>query len=549
MIAALLAWQVATAVEATVTYRHVSPAVSEISAYALDDGGRPVEVSARVARDSGAAQIGGPAGRRLLIVFTRPDGAYLIDGPFSAGPGGQERMVPIVWRRTASIRAPADMDNSAELTWLPADSSTADDWPRCFFAAARLVECWGIPLSARAVVLSAQPGRTWWTLVTGPTAREFQPSAWGRLIRLNNGSSSDTLSVTVAQAVASSQRTAAKRLQTAAVTSVGVIPVVPHAVWLHGEDIVPGAWVEARTARAGPTYLSLDEVARAPSALPLWIALHESRAIDGIVRGALGEPASSALVTVFRLVGRPSIGVSGDQAKARGVAVMEQVADASGEFHLEGLGEADYEIVAWHPELGRAVATLPTGTGSVVLRLEAPGHVRGRVLAAGKPLAGVDVFSLPDPSAFAAAEDITDVKGGDARTAADGRFSVVLAPGGGGELRIGGGAFPIRRIPLPRAPLPMLELGDIDLGTPIEVSIALDQDPGCDLRATGPIGRSGLQVINGIRTAPGLFRMVFPEEGTWEVHLACGRDERALVPGVVAITPGHAGKEVRLAVR
>jgi hypothetical protein len=116
-------------------------------------------------------------------------------------------------------------------------------------------------------------------------------------------------------------------------------------------------------------------------------------------------------------------------------------------------------------------------------------------------------------------------------------------------VRVGGGSHPIRRFPLPRAPLPIVDLGDIDLGAPIEVSVTLDRDPGCDIRATGPVGRSGLQVIVGTRAAPGLFRIAFPEEGTWEIHLLCGRDEHALVPSLVSITQANRGKELRLLIR
>jgi hypothetical protein len=116
-------------------------------------------------------------------------------------------------------------------------------------------------------------------------------------------------------------------------------------------------------------------------------------------------------------------------------------------------------------------------------------------------------------------------------------------------VRVGGGNHPIRRFTLPRAPIPLVDLGDIDLGGPIEVTVVLDRDPGCDIRATGPIGRSGLQVVGGTRAGPGLFNIAFPEEGTWEVHLLCGRDEHALVPAFVSITQANAGKEVRMAVR
>jgi hypothetical protein len=186
---------------------------------------------------------------------------------------------------------------------------------------------------------------------------------------------------------------------------------------------------------------------------------------------------------------------------------------------------------------------------SVTVRLESAGQVHGRVVAGGKPLAGVDVISLPDPQMYAQAADLTDVKGGDGRTGLDGYFIVSLAAAGGGEVRIGGGSYPIRRFPLPRTPVPVVDLGDIDLGASIQVTVVLDRDPGCDIRATGPIGRSGLQVIGGNRAAPGVFTIAFPEEGTWEVHLLCGRDEHALAPSLVSITQANAGKEIRMEIR
>src|SRR5260370_31671240 len=40
-------------------------------------------------------------------------------------------------------------------------------------------------------------------------------------------------------------------------------------------------------------------------------------------------------------------------------------------------------------------------------------------------------------------------------------------------------------IPLPRVPAPLLDLGDIQLGSPLEITIVLDQDTACDVRATG----------------------------------------------------------------
>jgi hypothetical protein len=254
------------------------------------------------------------------------------------------------------------------------------------------------------------------------------------------------------------------------------------------------------------------------------------------------------VVTLFRLIDPPPARPDA-RDQPRRVFAAERIAGASGEFQFDSLGDTDYEIVAWHPQFGRGVAAVGRGETTIAVRLESAGQVRGRVMAGGKPMAGVDVISLPDPQAVAQAADLTDIKGGDGRTGADGRFAVSVAPGGGGEVRVGGGRYPIRRFPLPRAPLPLVDLGDIDLGAPIEVTITLDREPGCDVRATGPVGRSGLQVITGTRVGPGLFRITFPEEGTWQVHLLCGRDEHALVPSLVSITQANSGKEIRMVVR
>ena len=159
------------------------------------------------------------------------------------------------------------------------------------------------------------------------------------------------------------------------------------------------------------------------------------------------------------------------------------------------------------------------------------------------------MISVPSPEAYKAADDLVDLKGGDARTGADGRFTVVAAAGGGGELRVGGGPLPVRRIALPRVPAAFLDLGDIELGAPLELTIVLDQDSPCGLRATGPIGQSGLQIVLGTRTAPGLYRIVLPEPGLWAFGLVCGRDGFALSPPTTQITPAHAGKELRFSVR
>jgi hypothetical protein len=389
----------------------------------------------------------------------------------------------------------------------------------------------------------------WWTIAAPRGVRDFQFSRWGRLIIAGNAPAPGQISATFARPVAPQvERQSSLRLDTVVLPDTHAVALGPASLWVYGGQVPLSSWIELRAAGAGPKYVALDEVAHGPPGLPFWILLDEARVVDGIARASQGLAAAGAVVTLFRLIDPVSPRTDGRELPRR-VFAGERIADAAGGFEFDGLGDADYEIVAWHPQFGRGMAAVSRDAGSLTVRLESAGQVRGRVASAGKPLAGVDVISLPDPEAYAQAADLTEVKGGDARTGADGRFAVSMAPGGGGELRVGGGAYPIKRFPLPRAPLPIVDLGDIELGVSIEVMILLDRDPGCEVRATGPIGRAGLQVIAGSRTAPGLFRVPFPEEGLWQVHLACGRDERALAPTAISVTQGSAGSTVRFVVR
>jgi hypothetical protein len=266
------------------------------------------------------------------------------------------------------------------------------------------------------------------------------------------------------------------------------------------------------------------------------------------VTSADGAPAARALDTVFRAIDPLPAG-PGAPVPLR-VLAAEMVADDEGEFLVEGLGEADYEIVAFHGQLGRASVNLEAAQTKVAIALQAAGIARGRVVAGGKPLAGIDIISVPDRATINAARDITEIKGGDARTGADGRFSVATASTGGGELRISGGSYAVRRVPLPRPAVPLVDLGDIELVPGIDVKIVFDRAVGdCTLRAVGPIGRTGMQIVTAVRNSDGTYAAIIPEPGLWQFALACAVGRYPLSPASVQITPAHAGKEVHFVVK
>lgn len=561
VIAAALALALATApivaaatvpAVTTVTYESVPPEVVRVSVHQWHDAASPVRMAAEVERQGGRLIVRAEPDRRALVRLERADGTYLLDGPFWWPSSDTGRVLDGRWRRTVAAASAEPVSGAADFEWLSAASHGSGEWPRCFDTGGRLWTCWGVIAGEAGVLVCHVRDRVWWTTVARAAAPTLRSSGWGRLLVVPDvDGEAAGLRVRFAHPVPPpSQRLAGVRLDTAVVARAQSTVVAPGVAWLSGEEVPVDAWVEVRTVHSGPAYVPLQDLVEGPSSVPVTLRLEKARAVEGVAVGPREERAGGALITLFRLIDPPPASSSdASRKKPRRVLVAETIADAAGAFHIDGAGDADYEVVAWHPQFGRAMSPLPRRPGGIIVRLESSGTVLGRVLALGKPAAGVDVISLPGPEAFMTAEDPVEVKGGDARTGQDGRFAVMLAAGGGGELRVGGGTHPIRRFPLPREPAPVLDLGDIDLGSPLTITIVLDQDSACDVRATGPVGQSGLQIVTATRTAPGLFRMVLPEPGLWAFGLLCGSDEHVLSPAVLQINPAQTGKEVRFSVR
>ena len=549
MIAVVLALQLSA-----VIYEDVPPEVVRVSVLDWIGEASPRAAVADAGHQGRRVVLRAASGRRRVVLLERADGAYLLDGPFSWPGADVHRVLDGRWRRTIRVASPEPIAGAA-FEWLPVDPGSTGHWSGCFQVEDRVWACWGVATDDAGVVVFRAWDRVWWTVVSRGAAPDLRSSKWGRLLLVaDTAGAAAGLTVRFAHpAPQSSQRVPGVRPGTAAVGAAQSLLLAPGVTWLYGADVPPAAWVEVRTISSGPAYLALQEVASGSPLFPLTVQLEETRAFDGLVVGSREQRASGALVTLFRYIDPPRPAGAPARERPRRVMAGETIADAGGAFHLDGVGDADYEVVAWHSLFGRA--SLPAEalrhhkSGVLTIRLESPGTVRGRVLRAGKPVAGVEIISLPGPEAFRNADDLIDVKGGDTRTDGEGRFAVMLAASGGGELRVGGGLHPIRRIPIPRAAAPLLDLGDIDLGTPIEITIVLDQESPCDVRATGPVGRSGLQIVMAAATGPGLFRIVLPEPGVWAFGLLCGREPRSLSPMTMQIGAGQVGKEVRFSVR
>jgi hypothetical protein len=547
----LVAQIVTMAPQTAVTYAAVPPEVTRIALFELRSQGPPQTIDVAADRPADRAVIRGEPQRSVVVSFAREDGRYLLDGPFAWPASDVTRTLDRRWRRTLARSATARVSGIASMEWIDVAIPGQSVWPMCFVVADAGARCWGVADGQRGVAVGRGADGLAWAVVSDDRDVVWRESKWGRLVIVRDRQDGrEPPQIRFGRPVVpSSGRTAGVRLKTSGVDGALSVPIDRAAVWIAGSDLPPDSWLELSTSRAGPSFVSLHELASGPASLPASILLPDRRVLAGVIVGVRNEPASGALLTVFRLID-PEAPAAGDQRrKSRRVFAAETIATAGGTFQIEALGDDEYEAVAFHPQLGRATVAVRDAHGDMRIRLQAPGLIRGRVLSGGKPAADVEVISAPDPDAFRNADDPLDVKGGDTRSGPDGRFVVMAAPSGGGELRIGGGRLPVRRVPLPRVPLPVLDLGDIDLGSPIALTVVLDQDTPCGVRATGPIGHSGLQIIMASKVGPGLFQIVLPESGAWNFGLLCGREGRPLSPAVVPIGREHAGKEVRLAIR
>ena len=543
-----LALHLATAQPVAVTYANVPLDAARVVVYEWRFPTEPVVARFAIDRSNQLVVIRGTPGISVIVLFEDGDGSYLIDGPFSWPPTEAMRTIEPQVYRTFRGTVPGEVAAEVPIHWIgsrPARSA----WPACFRNGRSGWACWGVMSDEPGLVVMAEASRIVWSRVDRAGPAPFRVARWGRLVVVSErGTPASDVKVTFARPIAASaERMRAIRLDTGPVAGAIATPIVAGVTWLSGNDVPPKAWVELRTERSGPGYLLLQDVAEGGATIPFDVSLAERRVLNGKVVGPKSEIAGQALVSVFRLIDPPP--ADGSRTLPRRVLAAETVAADTGAFTIDELGEADYEIVAWHSQLGRASIQLTPAERDLIVRLRSSGVVRGRVLAAAKPVRGVAVTSVPDPATFRGAEDMTEVKGGDTRTDATGRFSVMVAASGGGELRIGGGEYAVKRIPLPRPPAASLDLGDIDLATAIELLLVLDRDPGCQVRAAGPLGVTGLHLVFGVRNGEGTYAMALPEPGLWQFDLKCADGRRPLEPSSLRIQQTDATKALRFVVK
>ena len=544
-----------TAATTTVTLRFDRgvPAAIEIVRLgrAVDDRPWHLAETVHATVSEGEAVLKGPIGvETFLLIRAAGHPGYILDGPFRWPSQAATYFVRTEWRKT--IRGNST-GSHASLTWVSTDDGAVRG-TACEWVGKTMWECVGVPLNAVGVVVMNMTGEVRCGIPSGvlsPSGVEttrIRASAWGRLVIAQAGvmsQSADGVRITSKRLQVPRARPLTTRVEVLPDSRVQIDTIAEGVAWISGSEVPDDGWIEIGAHDRASERLDIREVTEAPPDLPLRVQLPPAVTVSGRVRNAGDSPASDAVVTLYRFA-------RGDRDRDKKppvrITVAETHADSEGAFHFDDLSIEPYEIVAMHPVFGRGVRRLTPDGREIDIALRSAALVVGRVLKDGIPAAAVRVVVVPDLAQFAAAGDITELRGGETQTDEYGRFAVTLASRGSSELRVGGEGAGVKRLSLGAAERQagVIDVGDIELNAGASVAFVFEGAGSCEILLTGPAGRAGMSVVRGSRIGPAMFQAIVPEPGRWRTVAVCGTRERAVLPAWIDLSPSARDVTIRL---
>jgi hypothetical protein len=367
-------------------------------------------------------------------------------------------------------------------------------------------------------------------------------AAWGRLVQITSdlGDELGDIQVSVRTQNASRWRSASRRVSLAANPRVSVGALGGGAFWIAASGPTDGNILQLEGADIALTRVPVDELQNGPSDVPFYIRAAAPVVISGRVLSAAGDSVAGVLISAYEDLDKSASETVGASARRR--LITEVTSDANGTFTIRGLHQQRYELLAADCCLGRAsILIVPEGR-QVILRLNAPKQVRGRVVREGQPLEHVPVVFIPTLTQFAMSVDPVEHLAFEVSTSAGGEFLLALPPKGDGELRIGSVSTGIVRIPLREADgrSVLEDVGEVELASKIRTRIMLNGWDSCELDAAGPLGSGGISIARAGHPAPGERTLVVPEPGAWWLTLTCDGLEVELDPRLIDVpAAGH----------
>lgn len=520
----------AAIVPVSFTARDVVAPVVAVDVFAA---GEPLDVPvpATVTIDDAGVVVGVDGGRDVVVQFILDSGAYLLDGPTRWPLQPEVRSLPTTPRRSVGGSI-ATTSSNGQVVWIDERGVLATaQWPRCWIRGRRW-ECLGIPEGEGGLaVLSLAPPLLFATVTpgAGSNAPPSGNAAWATVLVVDGDGDARVRMLKPFDA----KNTAAYRVPLEPATGCSASPFGAAAFLIacsQQEDIV----LEVTQPGMATSRTAVDSVS-ASVLSPVVVLPAPERLVIGRVEGADHQPARGARLEVSELV--DIVERDGRRRTVRR-SVGEGSADEDARFELRGLGEGRYEVLAVHERLGRGRVQFEDGSRAILIRLTAPFRVTGRVVRRGVPVARARVDVPPDYAAYAKSVDPFDVVSLESTTGSDGRFELALPPRGATEVRVTFGRLVARRV-LPASSdtgrPDRIDVGDIELPPEIVVSVTYVGDDRCGLVAAGPLGKSGVAIVDAVTPGPGRKRLSLPEPGDWILAAKCGGREFRVEPRVLEV--------------
>ena len=498
------------------------PPVVAADVYLASDLSRPVR---SVEVDAGSTEVVVPftADADAVLMLRRHDGRYYLHGPMKWPREARTVAVDATPRYGVEGAVPEGARSRERPFWMHADDLTGE-WPRCD-ASSRLWRCVGVPADGAGLVVFSLEAPVRFAVVrpSAPGGAAHVPvrsAHWATLISVDGDPRHVERSrVQVVAPRASAARTPRLRIS---------LQPAPRA---SAERLTGRTWLVSGTAHQDGVLLQVEGDGVSLARVPLdteMVRLHQRTTIvvlpavvtTGQVVDRSGRPAEGARLILAEILEQTAAGGRTRTVK-RQVAEIESGPD--GLFALDGLGAGRFELLGLHPHHGRGTLAFQPGGRPLLLRLNPGRRVAGRVVRNGLPVPGVWVDVPATHDAYLTASDPMDAIAPAAATGPDGRFQVVLPQRGAVELRLDHGGV-VTRVPLPGvSDDATLDLGDLALHGTISVRVTYAGDERCALVAAGPLGHTGMTLVEAQPMAPGTRTLTLPEPGRWLLELRCGR--------------------------
>lgn len=464
-----------------------------------------------------------PVAATRCRVLLRLSGAtvYLASAELRMRTTGSSIVMEPRWLR--SIDVPAGVG----LTWLGVAEGEFVECVRSGDGA----RCWFVPVTSAGIIVSQVEPRFQFIAVPSGDwggGAPWQQADWGRLVRARSPAGQVSAAVVALRDALKQGAGSLKEVRPAA--GISLLRLGPETFWLHGA-MTPDMLLELRGVGAATTRVPLAAAVSAGPAI-LDVVLQHQEVITGEVRNA-GSSVQGATVLLSRLLDVQGVPVR-DEERPRERA-GEAVTGPTGEFRFDGLGVGKYEIHALHPSLGRARVVV-TATSHARLQLQPRAVVRGKVLRHGIPVAGAVVQVLPSIDAVTTARDPATLSSGAVRSDALGRFEAIAPDEGRVTLSVTADSGAVRIDIGDAAALPnVTDVGEIKLEEPLAVEVLVELPNGCELRAAGPMGTSGLTTVTALPSGRGRWGLTLPHPGRWLVAGICPGREIALEPALITV--------------